>query len=50
MTVIDDLQVVAWPSEQRGNRFRSGSPVRVRPARARGDRPGPARPGAGHLH
>ena len=50
MTVIDDLQVVAWPSEQR--RYpaaRSGSPVRVRPAGARGNRPSPARPAAGNL-
>lgn len=50
MTVIDDLQVVAWPSGQRRHPVRSGSPVRVRPAGARGRRPGPARPAAGHLH
>ncbi|WP_328354526.1 LysM peptidoglycan-binding domain-containing protein [Mycobacterium sp. NBC_00419] len=50
MTVIDDLQVVAWPSEHRRHPVRSGSPVRVRPAGARDNRPGPARPAVGHLH
>lgn len=44
MTVIDDRQVVAWPSECRRPAAGPGAVGRVRPDVARRHRPGPARP------
>ncbi|BBZ75369.1 hypothetical protein MANY_07060 [Mycolicibacterium anyangense] len=50
MTVIDDRQVVAWPSEYRRPAEQPGAADRVRPVRARSPRrPGPARPAGAPL-
>ncbi|WP_059022354.1 LysM peptidoglycan-binding domain-containing protein [Mycobacterium sp. M26] len=49
MTVIDDRQVVAWPSEYRRQADGPVTGYRVRPARNRSQRPGPARPAVAPL-